>query len=886
MRGFSSAMRRSPSLGDHLHATGSGVADSSALAAAALRRNIAGDGSGGGGGLGRGKRNTMPVFVLQAMTVIDRNLDDDQIFAELPDDDAAATAMPNRAIIERLGTLSDMVHWVTKCGIDTLSARECSLLLCRYLSVTRAAVFPLNVIDALIDIACLSPVEPSFQRITLASLLCSLPTGAKSFVFRLFSLLNRYVSYCVDFGRKQGDVVKSGDDDGNSVCRTASATVMSMSPAPPRPARSPLAASQQDSAEEVASASAALSAATSISLPDIADVLMNDRARARLAQLADRFGPLVLGPMDVTYSGHKIVRIMSQYFGSVKRTDAPRDPSIRFHRYSANNLWVRAASEQRLVDMLFDVHYWDKDYAKVLFKLHRYFISAPQLLERMARWYYAGADVDAHPCLENMRARFKALLRQWIDVERDMLAKDAQFCRGLDALRDLANLDGIETPGGGRAAAASSAPAAATGTDTLAEAEAEAAAALAAAAASTGGSSQRKLDKARKKAAKRARKAEKAQAKVQKRLKRTTSGAMVRGGGGGGGSASPLGPGGAAKAPRKSKVPKVKSIRTDDDDEIETPLASLRAHQLGAALTAIDNSLFRALPPSELTGKSFLKGQEQAPNYVAMTKAFNRWSNWACAEVVARAVLSERVDALAKLIHVAHVCRLYNNFNTCYAIVAGLQLSPVARLKLTWERLPRKTQIIWDELCAVFDIDDNHRAYREALNVAHPPIIPYIGLYGKTLLSMEDNPHDPIRTKEGLVSFNKLRMIYALIKEIQQYQLVPYHELPEDADLQRYFRSEFELQSESELFDQSLVCEPRASSSSRRTTSMASASLSSATAAAAADSNGSGGGGGGGGSDTSVATSASASGRTIHNKRSTSSTALRSFVRKDHDKKM
>ena len=208
-------------------------------------------------------------------------------------------------------------------------------------------------------------------------------------------------------------------------------------------------------------------------------------------------------------------------------------------------------------------------------------------------------------------------------------------------------------------------------------------------------------------------------------------------------------------------------------------------------------------------GKKFLKGAASAPNFLKMQQSFNRWSNWACFEIVHRPQLEHRVDALTKLIHVAYLCRIHNNFNTSYSIVAGLELSPVSRLKLTWEKLPRKTQLIWTELKALFDINDNHLAYRTALSTSHPPIVPYLGLYSKTFLTLEDNPHDPIRTRSGLINISKLRSIYGLIKEIQQYQITPYETLEFSRFMREYFDN-WSMVSEAELFDLSLICEPRA----------------------------------------------------------------------------
>ena len=42
-----------------------------------------------------------------------------------------------------------------------------------------------------------------------------------------------------------------------------------------------------------------------------------------------------------------------------------------------------------------------------------------------------------------------------------------------------------------------------------------------------------------------------------------------------------------------------------------------------------------------------------------------------------------------------------NNFQTCYAIVSGLQLSCVSRLKQTWDKIPKKVKAQFDQLLQV-----------------------------------------------------------------------------------------------------------------------------------------------------------------------------------------
>jgi hypothetical protein len=45
----------------------------------------------------------------------------------------------------------------------------------------------------------------------------------------------------------------------------------------------------------------------------------------------------------------------------------------------------------------------------------------------------------------------------------------------------------------------------------------------------------------------------------------------------------------------------------------------------------------------------------------------------------------------------------------------------------------------------MFDIDGNHKNLRRAFTESVPPMIPYIGLYGKLLLTLEETQSNVIK---------------------------------------------------------------------------------------------------------------------------------------------
>jgi hypothetical protein len=62
-------------------------------------------------------------------------------------------------------------------------------------------------------------------------------------------------------------------------------------------------------------------------------------------------------------------------------------------------------------------------------------------------------------------------------------------------------------------------------------------------------------------------------------------------------------------------------------------------------------------------------------------------SFWVATEICTQPEIKNRVKIVEKFIKIANYCFKLNNFNTTLAIVSGLNLVSVSRLKATWEVL-------------------------------------------------------------------------------------------------------------------------------------------------------------------------------------------------------
>jgi hypothetical protein len=67
-----------------------------------------------------------------------------------------------------------------------------------------------------------------------------------------------------------------------------------------------------------------------------------------------------------------------------------------------------------------------------------------------------------------------------------------------------------------------------------------------------------------------------------------------------------------------------------------------------------------------------------------------------------------------------------NNFFSTFSLISGLNLTPVQRLKKTWEGLSDKTKQIWEEVEKISDPSKNMKNFRDKLAMVRPPMVPFL----------------------------------------------------------------------------------------------------------------------------------------------------------------
>ena len=137
-------------------------------------------------------------------------------------------------------------------------------------------------------------------------------------------------------------------------------------------------------------------------------------------------------------------------------------------------------------------------------------------------------------------------------------------------------------------------------------------------------------------------------------------------------------------------------------------------------------------------------------------------------------------------------------------VLAGVNSSPVRRLKSTWKELSESELRIVQDIERLMNHKSSYRSYRSTLHSAKIPVVPFIGIYLTDLTFLEDgNP----KYLDNLVNFSKYHKIASVIDEIVSYQVL-YKDLTPDPLLQNYLQI-IQPIGEEEAYSLSTRIEPR-----------------------------------------------------------------------------
>ncbi|XP_031563120.1 uncharacterized protein LOC116298721 [Actinia tenebrosa] len=160
-------------------------------------------------------------------------------------------------------------------------------------------------------------------------------------------------------------------------------------------------------------------------------------------------------------------------------------------------------------------------------------------------------------------------------------------------------------------------------------------------------------------------------------------------------------------------------------------LVDIDATTFAKEITLIDKELFVRILWHELESCGWMTKDKyvRSPNVMEIVEFFNRIALLVATEILSEETPQARARVISKVIQIADKCRLLGNFNSLKALMAGLQSTPLYRMKETWKEVPSKRKKKFRYLSLLMGESDNFALYRKEMEslLANGPCLPFLG---------------------------------------------------------------------------------------------------------------------------------------------------------------
>ncbi|KAJ3158298.1 hypothetical protein HDU86_003007 [Geranomyces michiganensis] len=229
-------------------------------------------------------------------------------------------------------------------------------------------------------------------------------------------------------------------------------------------------------------------------------------------------------------------------------------------------------------------------------------------------------------------------------------------------------------------------------------------------------------------------------------------------------------------------------------------------------LNILEAEIFSRIKPRDLLQHIWSrthKGQHAA-SVAASIGHFNFISSWVTTRILAQRKVKVRAQVLGKFMKIAQVLRNSNNYNTLMAVLAGINSGAVLRLRQTRKFLQeRQSYRNHQALEKLMSSDRSFALYRQALRMSELPCIPYLGVFLRDLVYIDENKD---KRRDGSINLAKFLLMGDVILMIQNFQQVPY-DVIRNPYIATLILSQ-PIMSEEQAYERSLELEPRTASTS------------------------------------------------------------------------
>lgn len=251
-------------------------------------------------------------------------------------------------------------------------------------------------------------------------------------------------------------------------------------------------------------------------------------------------------------------------------------------------------------------------------------------------------------------------------------------------------------------------------------------------------------------------------------------------------------------------------------------LTDFSVKELAKQFTIMEYENFCKIKPYELFNVCWRKNPNKSPNVLSLLTKFDLFSRWICNTILKEEKVENRCIKLSYFLQLGKELFLLRNFQTLFALIAGLTCSPIFRIKKSFQLLTKDEMNTFEDFRELVSLRDNFSICRSHLKDSlEKPSIPYMGM----LLSDLKITYDIISTNEMIqekISSEREKYIhwysiteeYKIINLIESWQF-DYFPLKTNGWKKNLFceelcKIEFDIKEDwKQLYNISLNLEPR-----------------------------------------------------------------------------
>ncbi|KAL5038558.1 hypothetical protein RTP6_005850 [Batrachochytrium dendrobatidis] len=225
-------------------------------------------------------------------------------------------------------------------------------------------------------------------------------------------------------------------------------------------------------------------------------------------------------------------------------------------------------------------------------------------------------------------------------------------------------------------------------------------------------------------------------------------------------------------------------------------------------LCLMEWNCFRCIKPRDLVHHLWSKKDKgkHAASVAQSVQLFNDISTWVMSSILSESEPKTRAKTIAKFMRICQWLKVFNNYNSLMAVIAGINSSSISRLKYTRQYVADQPGVSqFAALERLMSSEKSSANYRAALKHSCLPCIPYLGVFLRDLLYTHES-HRDFRI-DTTINLQKFVLMGDVILMITNFQIRPYDISP---NLQiTNMIANFPKMGEEEAFRRSLELEPR-----------------------------------------------------------------------------